>query len=49
MVNQCLLSIGKKDEPTISFCQAHDIVYEAYSPLRKQTRKPNTVVALKAR
>lgn len=34
VVNQCLLSIGKKDEPTISFCQAHDIVYEAYSPLR---------------
>lgn len=33
-INQCKLSVGAHDDVTISFCKAHGIQYEAYSPLR---------------
>jgi len=32
-VNQCQMSIGKHDDETIRYCQAHNITYEAWSPL----------------
>ena len=32
-VNQCQMSIGKHDDETIAFCQAHNITYSAWSPL----------------
>ena len=33
-VNQCQMSIGSHDDATIAFCKAHNITYEAYSPLK---------------
>ena len=27
------MRVGVHDDPTIAFCKAHDIVYQAYSPL----------------
>lgn len=34
-VNQCSMSVGNHDDSTISFCNAHSITYESYSPLRR--------------
>jgi diketogulonate reductase-like aldo/keto reductase len=31
--NQCSMHIGRHDDATISFCKAHKIQYQAYSPL----------------
>ena len=28
-------AVGSHDDQTISYCQAHNITYEAYSPLRR--------------
>ena len=32
-VNQCEFSIGNHDDDALDFCKAHNITYEAYSPL----------------
>ena len=32
-VNQCQMSIGSHDDRTIGYCRAHNITYQAYSPL----------------
>jgi len=33
-VNQCLMSVSLHDDATISYCQAHNITYEAYEAMR---------------
>jgi len=33
-INQCHMSIGKHDDTTIAYCQAHGIQYEAYGAMR---------------
>jgi diketogulonate reductase-like aldo/keto reductase len=33
-VNQCLMSVSLHDDATISYCQAHNITYEAYEARR---------------
>lgn len=33
MVNQCPYHIGNHDDETVAFCQAHNVTYQAYSPL----------------
>ena len=33
-INQCLMSVDHHDDPMISYCDLHNITYEAYSPLR---------------
>ena len=47
-VNQCELSIGAHDDATIAFCQAHNIQYEAYSPLKAGEMKLPAVTAIAA-
>ncbi|GAB5367523.1 hypothetical protein AAMO2058_001237800 [Amorphochlora amoebiformis] len=32
-VNQCQFSIGKHDDVTLQYCKAHNITYQAWSPL----------------
>ena len=34
-VNQCQMSVGSHDDETIAYGKAHNITYEAYSPLRR--------------
>ena len=33
-VNQCLMSVSLHDDATISYCQQHNITYEAYEAMR---------------
>ena len=43
-VNQAQMSVGSHDDATIAFCDAHNITYEAYSPLRHVNLSNPTLV-----
>ena len=44
-VNQCQMSIGSRDEATITYCAAKGIVYQAYSALRHVNLTDARIVA----
>lgn len=43
-VNQCLMSVGKHDDKTISYCKENGIYYEAFFALKKCDMKSTTVL-----
>lgn len=47
-VNQCAMAIGSHDDGTIAYGKAHNVTYEAYSPLRHVDLKDPRITSIAA-